>query len=381
MQRRQVISGLFAALVLFDCCIGLGVEETYSVSVLGDMHYDAFPEERFHSKAIALWAEKGWGHSMRLLEFKRNAKMWQDIGMRTLEASSKSARPDAAYVLQLGDLVQGDCEDNELHIQMLSEAMALLTNAFPKIPVVTVSGNHDIRQGHDGRGASKPYAEYMTKFESEQLKPLIPDGVKTTTFGFRRGRDLWIFLDFNNGARDVKVVKELLAANEDARYTFICSHGPILPMNVWRCRWFYLGEAKDDALRREMRALFAKRNAFVLAGHVHTLEKTVWEEDGGRITEMVLNTCALNSRSETYPAVPNVLRDRVEQYGEFADNAGGKAERKLLGALYDEYRDGIKEFYNARATGHYILRVGDASVELDYYGHDAVVPTKTFVLR
>ena len=91
MQRRQVISGLFAALVLFDCCIGLGVEETYSVSVLGDMHYDAFPEERFHSKAIALWTEKGWGYIfLYSATIVSGVKMFLKFGPRALIRSRSS---------------------------------------------------------------------------------------------------------------------------------------------------------------------------------------------------------------------------------------------------------------------------------------------------
>lgn len=370
---------LVVALLLVVSSINAG--DVYSVSILGDMHYDAAPREKFHSKAITLWEANDWKHPGRLREFDRNAKMWQDGCKRILDASSKCVRPDAAFMLQLGDLVQGDCEDNNLHRQMLSEATGLLTNAYHGLPVVTVCGNHDIRQGHNDRGAWKAYADYITAFETDQLKGLLPAGVKTTTFGFRYGKDLWIFLDFNFGTRDTCIVKKLLEDNQDVRYTFVCTHGPVLPMQVWRKRWIYLGKAEEDAVRREMRGLFAKRNAIVLAGHVHTLEKTVWEGDGGRITEMVMNTCAMRSNGTANPVTPNVLRDSVKQYGEFSDDEKGEAEREIVGALYDEYRAGIRELYNARAAGHHILRVTDNSVELDYYGLDAVAPTKTFILR
>ena len=50
-------------------------------------------------------------------------------------------------------------------------------------------------------------------------------------------------------------------------------------------------------------------------------------------------------------------------------------------ALFDEYRPGLRCYFASRAVGHHILRVADSGVELDYYGHAALTPTKTFVLR
>ena len=50
-------------------------------------------------------------------------------------------------------------------------------------------------------------------------------------------------------------------------------------------------------------------------------------------------------------------------------------------ALFDEYRPGLRSYFASRAVGHHILRVADSGVELDYYGHAALSPTKTFVLR
>lgn len=377
MNRREFIrmgGGAFAAWAMGGCATP-AVGDDYSVTVLGDMHYDASPMERFHAKALKYWQEKGYKHPARLNEFERNARMWQDICREILDASAKSVRPDAAFALQLGDLVQGDCEDNTLHIAMLREATDLLKRAYPRLPVVSVCGNHDIREGEDSLGAAEPYAEFMTAFESGELASLLPGGVGTTTFGFRRGRDLWLFLDFNFDRRDLAVAKKLLADNPDVRYTFVATHGPVLPMDLWRCRWFYLGDTPLDAERREMRALLAERNAIVLAGHVHTLEHKDWFGDGGRITEMVLNTCAGKSTSGYFPAEPEVVKEDPSAYGYGADDKNG------MKALFDEYRPGLRSYFAARAVGHHVLRVSDSGVELDYYGHAALAPTKTFVLR
>ena len=373
LLTRRGFAGFLIAASAALALPGLGAETNgaYSVSVLGDMHYDAFPKEKYHGKTIALWAEKGWKHPNRQKEFDRNAAMWQDICKRILASSSAVRRPDAAFMLQLGDLVQGDCEDNELHQQMLGEATGLLEAAYPKLPIVSACGNHDIREGHRVRAAAKAYAGFMIPYASRQLAAFTTNGVTSTTYGFRCGRDLWIVLDFNFGKRDVGIVRKLLADNPEVRYTFVATHGPVFPLGLSKdYRSFYLGEKKNDELRREMRALLAARNAIVLAGHVHTLELKDWYGDGGRITEMVLNTCAGQHAGKPFPAEPDVQAE---------DPAAYVYSREP--ALYDEYRPGLRRYFASFAVGHYVLRVDDAGVRLDYYGHDARTPTKEFVIR
>jgi len=382
------VGGAAASAALPGCLSAVRCDD-YSVSVLGDMHYDAFPPEKYHAAAIAKWRPTG-AHPARLREFERNAAMWQDLCSRILAASSACVRPDAAFALQLGDLVQGDCESDDLHRQMLAEATGLLEKAYPHLPVVSPCGNHVIREGDRDEGAAGAYAEFMCPYASRQLARFLPQGVRTTTFGFRCGPDLWIVLDFNFGARDADIVRRLLAGNTDARHTFVATHGPVLPMHLWRCRWFHLGWPADNALRREMRALFAKRHAIVLAGHVHSLELKDWYGDGGRITEMVLNTCAGKSDGGYYPAEPDVKAADPADYGAWAYGSDaaklGPHPRPAknapdMAALFDEYRPGLRRHFAARAVGHHVLRVSGEAVALDYYGHDATTPTRTFSLR
>ena len=146
LTRRDFTAwiGGAAATAALPGCLLPGRGDAYSVSVLGDMHYDAFPPEKFHATALAKWKPKG-AHPARLKEFERNAEMWQDICGRILASSSACVRPDAAFALQLGDMVQGDCESDELHTRMLAEATDLLGKAYPHLPIVSVCGNHDIR--------------------------------------------------------------------------------------------------------------------------------------------------------------------------------------------------------------------------------------------
>ena len=345
------------------------VGSSYSVAVLGDLHYDGEPAEKFH------------GEGFDTPEYRRNKTMWQEETPALLAASAKCVGPDTAFVLQLGDLIQGQTKSYSAHTQMLAEATSVLKATYPTLPVISVAGNHDVL-GKEKAG--KAYHDYMIPWQSAQLAPLAVNAVTNTTFGFRLGKDLWICINFNDGVGTVPIVKKLLADNPDVRYTFITTHGPVLPMDIWKRRWFYLGRDNnsDNAFRREMRALFAKRNAIVLSGHVHSLEYKDWHGDGGRITEMVLNSVPRDTKKlRPHPAEPRIIHDTPDTYGAWLKRAETNDANARFEALYDEYRPGLKSRFAARATGHSILRVSDAGVFLDYYGRDATTPTKTFTLH
>ena len=345
------------------------VGSSYSVAVLGDLHYDSEPAEKFHGK--------GFNGE----EYQRNKAMWEEETPAILAASAKCVGPDTAFVLQLGDLIQGQTKSYAAHTQMLAEATSVLKSTYPTLPVISIAGNHDVL-GNEKPG--RAYRDYMLPWQTTQLAPFAANAITNTTFGFRPGEDLWICINFNNGVATVPIVKKLLEDNPDVRYTFVTTHGPVLPMDIWKRRWFYLGgdNAPANRCRRKMRALFAKRNAIVLSGHVHSLEYKDWYGDGGRITEMVLNSVPRNtSKMSQKPAVPHVYYDTPDTYGMWLKTAETNAANTRFEALYEEYRPGLKSRFAARAVGHHILRVSDSGVVLEYYGRDATAPTKTFSLR
>lgn len=72
-------------------------------------------------------------------------------------------------VFQLGDLIQGDCGNPEVHKKMLDDVMNRFKSELHGLPFVTVTGNHDIR----GTNAKEAYHTYMPERMSEELgKPI-----------------------------------------------------------------------------------------------------------------------------------------------------------------------------------------------------------------
>ena len=356
MNMKSHTSLLFLASILLAAtgCVNVAnSHRSYSVAVLGDLHYD---DARFHTPESP--GEKS------------KQAMWKEESPAILAASGDVVGDDTDFALQLGDIVDGGTSSFTTHTQSLAEATSLLERTYRGLPVVVVCGNHD-----PGRGAFK---NFMIPWQAAQMAHLATNEVEDTTFGFRHGPDLWVVIDFNEGARTGPKVKKILDEIQDVRYTVVAIHGPVLPMDVWKVRWFYLGSA--DEQRREMRALLAKRNAIVFSAHVHSLEYKDWHGDGGRITEMVLNSVAREGGAKT-PAVPAVISETPADYGGWLKTAAKTEANVRFDALFEEYRSGLKARYAANASGHHILRVSDSGVTLEYYGGDAREPTKTFTLR
>ena len=390
LTRREFVGGL-AAVVGAEALAGvMPGERAYAVSVLGDLHYDTAPETVYHAKFAELFRAAG-KHPLRFKEFERNAKMWAGPSRQILAASGKCAAGDTAFVLQLGDLIQGDCNDFAVHRRMLDETATLVKGAYPTgLPLVTVCGNHDIREGGMGRNqaAKQPYVDFSLDFHRRELGSRLCGGMNATTFAFRQGPDLYVALDFNSAIDHVPLVKKILAANKDVRHTFVLSHGGVFPFDCWDCRWFYLGGVSEshkglkphqaaDRLRREMRALLAARNAIVLCGHTHHLELKEAKFPEGTITEMTMNSVPCQSKGPDFPGEPQVVREGVSAYGV----TDWVKKNPAVAALFDEYRPYMTRYYLANAAGHARLRVSDEGVWFDYYGRASVTPTKTFRLR
>ena len=81
------------------------------------------------------------------------------------------------------------------------------------------------------------------------------------------------------------------------------------------------------------------------------------------------------------PAEPRVISETPDDYGAWLKAAAKNDANEKFEVLFEEYRPGLKARYGASAVGHHVLRVSDAGVVLEYYGFDAVEPTKVFTLR
>ena len=369
---------------------------TYSVPLLGDIHYDRPPIDTFHS-AFRLRHESDGMFQAYRDEFKFFSSMWGPDGRSAalVAASGKIRRPDAAFAFQLGDLIEGDCESSEAHARMLSDALALMKRTYGDIPFLTVAGNHDVRQGTHRQGEFENYRRAICAWHTRELGRSVND----LTFSFRNGPDLWIVADYNRP--DVARVEKLLSEHRDARYTVFCTHGAVLTNGNRNSRcWFFLGypqysvatgkkltaaerkkeiPAWNDA-RRRVRRMLAERNAIVLSGHSHQLELRDWYGDGGRITEFVMNSVTRTVKGKDIPGTPVVIGANPSDFGRCRVNPK-LVPNASIDALYAEYESGMKRYYTAEAAGHAELMFSDDGVRANYYALDSLKPCATFTIR
>jgi len=376
MDRRQFISLSAMGLAGLGCLGKLselealaGNDSKYNIVILGDTHFDTEPADVYHS----FYDEKvEWLNRVQRAEFARNGEMWRERCPRLLKRAACLIDKDTKMVFQMGDLIQGDCGNPDVHKKMLCDVMDSFKAELGGLPFVTVVGNHDIR----GVGAEQAYNEFMPQRMSQELG--IP--VDKTTFSFTIGKDAFIVVDFNHP--DDALIDKLLEDTKGARHTFVISHGPLLPFDSDSCRWFLHGGASrsETQARIHFREAFAKRNVIGLCGHTHYTEFFDWFGDGGRITQMTMNSVWTGEETGKYE-----LRAKgTSEYGILRQKTAAMPNGSALkdeSALFEEYRAGLERYSSSPAAGSYKMTVSKKRITIDFYAGDSTQISSSFVLR
>ena len=331
----------------------------YSVIVLGDTHFDGLVHATYH------------GHNpnppaYQIEEWDRNAGMWADRCPRLLQAAAARMTSDTAFAIQLGDLVQGDCNDNATHEQMAADAFAAIKNALGQsLPLCLVTGNHDIRKtATDSTGAADTYYAWQCARMAEEMGKTIDN----TTFYFTHGPDLYISVNFNSPS--MPIIEEALAAHPDARYKFLMTHGPVLPSDTSSFTWHLWGGNNSTANRLKLRKMLLENDVIVLAGHLHTTELTEVMTDEGRITQVIASSVwSPESRARSQPS-----RIGPEAYGLWQETVPGQDR-------FAEYRPAVTRYLRSSLAGYMRMEVGARGVTMRVYGGASSSPAHVWRLR
>ena len=374
LKRRDFLAGSFAgaASVILDGCRALGgsADRRYAVAVLGDTHYDAEPESVYHSHydESNKWAE------VQHAEFRRNGEMWRTRCPKLLAASAALAHHvDTRFVLQLGDIIQGDCDDVPTHMRMLGDGIRLLRAPYPAgLPFLTVIGNHDFR----GKGARAAYFEFAEPFMAKEIAALdrAARTVKYPVFSFRVGPDLWVFCDFE--MKDMNPIADAIDADPSARHVFLVTHGPFTTFaDAGSFRWRLGGRPASEASRPRLYETLSRRRAIVLSGHTHTTNFYRHENRQGGFTEFTVNSVWAAPEQATAEPIHGKASDYVA--GQLR-HSGEKLEDLRREVAF--FRPGIKEYFYNRGAGHYRLEVSDEVVTMAFYPGAAREPARMFRL-
>ena len=344
----------------------------YSVVILGDTHYDAPDPDKYHADYTDPNPTREANHRK---EFVRNADMWDVRCPALVKRAARLVDDDTRFVLQMGDLIQGDTATAAAHTAFLADTFDLLKQGVaPNLPFVTVAGNHDLR-GNDDAVAKKAYADYMPARLSKELGKPIQD----TNFRFDVGDDAYIVLNFTQA--DVARIEQLLRGAEGARHTFVVVHSPVFPYDSASYWWWILLGSRDDKRaeeRRHVRRLLASRQAVVLCGHTHKTELLDWYGDGGRITQMTMSSVwAKESQGAWTEKVSS-----PDGYGsQMLKSHPELGEPGPVQDLFDEYRPGVRRYSWADAAGSYKLLVGPDDIFVDFYAGSSTLLSHRFQLR
>lgn len=344
----------------------------YGVALLGDTHFDVAPESVYHSH----YDESNRHAKIQHEEFRRNGEMWASRCKDLLAASAKLATENPTdFILQMGDLIQGDCDDVPTHKQMMDDCIRYMRGAYPgNMPFLTVLGNHDIR----GKGARQAYLEFAEPYMTRELK--LEKSAAYPAFAWRKGPDLWIFCDFE--MRDLTPIIEILNRADQSdqdrpRHTFLVTHGTFTTPEGSFPAWRLGGSPSCDATRGELYRLLSKCHAIVLSGHTHQTMFARYENEHGGFTEFTANSVW---------ATPELGTDSPISEG--ADKFGAFALSRLTGKRLDEFkrtadlfRSGLTEYYLSAGAGHYRVNVQDKGVTLEFYPGASTTPARTFRLK
>lgn len=249
---------------------GEGDGKSCKVLVMGDAHFDS---EEFHKAKPATDGRK--------FERGRNLTMWESKSPKLFAAAGKRAAAEgAAFAVQLGDLVQGDCDDAKLQGEMLRKGFAAVKKNFSGIPLLIVKGNHDIRVVGKSRDNAAANAALLPIVSTELGRKVT----KNSCYAFLRGRDLYIAIDgFIPAKETVAFVKKTLAAHPDTRYVFFMTHLPILPASLGAPFWLVPGYDK-------IAGLLETRNTVILAAHTHSPSLATRTTKRGKLTQLIVSS-------------------------------------------------------------------------------------------
>lgn len=318
---------IYLLLLLFLTVSLLPAGETYSFYLLSDMHLGApetYNPKRFrgdiHRAQKALPAyEKMFAHMMK--EGK-----------------------DAKFVIQLGDMVEGNTKGEKEHTRQLTEAIAFLKKNF-QIPVYHVMGNHD-PYGPGGVAASK--AVLLPEIAGQLKKK----DLTAANYSFYQGDDLFIVTEYSKKAKGQEfITRTLKSLKKKPRYIFIATHIPFITLT-------------DTAFAD----FLAQYNAVVLSGHIHRNYLLQYTKNNKTMTQITV--CSWlpgkngdKQRARQTSTDPNVFKEYIR-------SQAVKFKQPAFMAVYEKLWEPYLSFTQYAGNGYTKITVSDKGLLLLRQGSD-----------
>ena len=353
-----------AAILLAGCNAPVGDavqitgKDSYKLTVLGDLHFDA-PE--YHV------SEPGSENQRR--ERLRNLSQWQGKSQELLAAAEKTVGKESEFVIQLGDITQGDCENAEIQGVSFRGIYVILKKIFNNKKIFSLNGNHDARGKNDATEADDRY--FVPLLKKELGNNVEMDG---TNYAVKYGKDLYIFYDYTKNSSGA-FAKKMIENNTDARHIFFLTHLPLFPCSGGNPGWI----VKEF---EELLPLFAKHGVIVLCAHTHMYGHIVYKNKDGVVPQLTVNSMGINwapgtKMTQTLKSFDEWKKKIHPRYYTREDAV------KLLPNIAKFKNSDFIEYsrYTATPSGFVALEVTDTKVTAQLYTDKTGKPVHTVVLK
>ncbi len=257
-------------------------DANWSFPLLGDLHFDKL-EHHDHE-----WLAKE--HSGDVAQVQNYSRITRDLTpklfarVRESLAQLEQAKTRVPFVLQLGDLLEGLCGNEQLAARQAREGIDFVREAKFSAPLVMTKGNHDIT----GPGAVEAYRRVLLPFMSEATGTKITEA----NFSRQRGGTLLAFYDaYDKNSLDW--FAKTLAESKPERLV-VAIHPPVVPYNA-RSTWHIYSSPRQTAQRAGLLELLGRHRAIVLCGHLHKYSLLVRRTDYGSFAQLAISSVAASS--------------------------------------------------------------------------------------
>jgi Calcineurin-like phosphoesterase len=334
----------------------------FSFIALGDLHYDrlglhdmGFLQANYPSdiSQIQNYSRITASIMPRLFAAVRN----------TIADLNAQGQYPVAFVLQLGDLVEGLCGSEQLATQQSREVLALVRNAKLGAPFFFCKGNHDIT----GPGATNAVQNVYLPFLRQQTAAFKWGGaMQRPYYSVEYGNSLFCVYD-SYDTNSLAWLQSTLAGRT-AQNCFVIMHEPVVPYGA-RANWivFYGSDSTNTANRAQLLSLLGRQNAYVLGGHIHKFNTLVRQTStSGRFSQL-----GIGSVVDPINLQPKAILCGV-QYYDCADQLATEpsfdpASYQQRCNLYSAEAPYVTQFEYANMMGYAVVRVNGSTVEADVY--------------
>jgi UDP-2,3-diacylglucosamine pyrophosphatase LpxH len=336
----------------------LAAPSDFSFILLGDLHFDRLEH---HEMA---WLEK---HKPGDLSQIRNySRITADVMPRLFETVHETANalrgggPPPAFMVHVGDLVEGLCGSAELAARQNREALAFVGEHATGLPFIFTKGNHDVT----GDGATEAFAEVFHPFLTQQRRLLDAAAAPSDSarYTVQHGPAQFYFFD----AYDKQSLDWLEAAlaTRNAQHCFVVIHPPVIPYGA-RATWTVFGNDKETAKREKLLELLARQHAIVLGGHIHRFNYSVRQVGKERFAQLAVSSVINSADTKPQTVLRGLDAYTPEQITVEPNFSPETAEKRR--AIYTAERPHMRAFEYADLPGHTVVKVQGGRVTAEIY--------------